>query len=78
MGLVPGKGRWPPRFKGAACVVKVVCSGCFHTAGESLGLPLQNILVDVATETLKLADFGLARTYSLPLRQYTHEVVTLW
>ncbi len=38
----------------------------------------QNILVDNRTETLKLADFGLARTYSLPLRQYTHEVVTLW
>ncbi|KAJ1630692.1 Cdc2 cyclin-dependent kinase [Pavlovales sp. CCMP2436] len=28
--------------------------------------------------TLKLADFGLARIFSLPLRAYTHEVVTLW
>lgn len=27
---------------------------------------------------VKLADFGLARTYSVPLRAYTHEVVTLW
>ena len=27
---------------------------------------------------LKLADFGLARTYAVPLRPYTHEVVTLW
>jgi len=25
-----------------------------------------------------LADFGLARTYSLPVKTYTHEVVTLW
>lgn len=28
--------------------------------------------------TLKLADFGLARVFNLPLRAYTHEVVTLW
>jgi len=27
---------------------------------------------------LKLADFGLSRTFSVPIRQYTHEVVTLW
>ena len=27
---------------------------------------------------LKLADFGLARAFSMPARNYTHEVVTLW
>lgn len=27
---------------------------------------------------LKLADFGLARTFALPLRPYTHEIITLW
>ena len=27
---------------------------------------------------LKVADFGLARTFDLPLCTYTHEVVTLW
>ncbi|KAJ1341100.1 hypothetical protein BSLG_004302 [Batrachochytrium salamandrivorans] len=27
---------------------------------------------------LKLADFGLARAFGIPLRTYTHEVVTLW
>ena len=27
---------------------------------------------------LKLADFGLARAFGLPVRAYTHEVVTLW
>lgn len=33
----------------------------------------QNILVD-SHGVLKLADFGLARTFALPLRAYTHEV----
>jgi serine/threonine protein kinase len=28
--------------------------------------------------SLKLADFGLARAFGVPLRPYTHEVVTLW
>ncbi len=27
---------------------------------------------------LKLADFGLARAFGIPVRNYTHEVVTLW
>jgi cyclin-dependent kinase 2 len=38
----------------------------------------QNILFDRTSGVLKLADFGLARTYAVPLRPYTHEVVTLW
>mmetsp|Transcript_20194 Transcript_20194/g.51535 ORF Transcript_20194/g.51535 Transcript_20194/m.51535 type:complete len:444 (+) Transcript_20194:64-1395(+) len=38
----------------------------------------QNVLVDVATTTLKLADFGLARSFTVPPRPYTPEVVTLW
>lgn len=37
----------------------------------------QNLLVD-RRGTLKLADFGLARAFTVPIRQYTHEVVTLW
>ena len=27
---------------------------------------------------MKIADFGLARTYSIPIRPYTHDIVTLW
>lgn len=38
----------------------------------------QNILVDSLCQTLKLADFGLARTCSLTPKQYSNEVVTLW
>ena len=28
--------------------------------------------------TLKIADFGLARAFQVPMHTYTHEVVTLW
>eukprot|EP01113_Clastostelium_recurvatum_P022403 TRINITY_DN2671_c0_g1_i2.p1 TRINITY_DN2671_c0_g1~~TRINITY_DN2671_c0_g1_i2.p1 ORF type:complete len:305 (+),score=71.09 TRINITY_DN2671_c0_g1_i2:177-1091(+) len=37
----------------------------------------QNILID-REGGLKLADFGLARAFTVPIRAYTHEVVTLW
>lgn len=37
----------------------------------------QNLLINVEGE-LKLADFGLARAFGIPVRSYTHEVVTLW
>jgi serine/threonine protein kinase len=37
----------------------------------------QNLLID-REGTLKIADLGLARAVTIPLRQYTHEVVTLW
>lgn len=36
----------------------------------------QNLLI--ANGQLKLADFGLSRGGVPPLRQYTHEVITLW
>merc|ERR1719324_136286 len=38
----------------------------------------QNVLIDCQSKILKLADFGLARAFQIPLRAYTHEVVTLW
>merc|ERR1719454_1235068 len=37
----------------------------------------QNLLIDNRLR-LKIADFGLARTYSIPVPKYTHEVVTVW
>jgi len=36
-----------------------------------------NLLID-NDGRLKIADFGLARTFSLPMPKYTHEVVTVW
>jgi cyclin-dependent kinase len=37
----------------------------------------QNLLVN-RDGVLKLADFGLARAFGIPVKNYTHEVVTLW
>jgi len=37
----------------------------------------QNILVD-GQDNLKIADFGMARAFNLPIPKYTHEVVTTW
>mmetsp|Transcript_21628 Transcript_21628/g.64752 ORF Transcript_21628/g.64752 Transcript_21628/m.64752 type:complete len:300 (+) Transcript_21628:143-1042(+) len=37
----------------------------------------QNLLINREGK-LKLADFGLARAFGIPVRSYTHEVVTLW
>jgi cyclin-dependent kinase len=37
----------------------------------------QNLLVS-KEGIIKIADFGLARGYGIPVKNYTHEVVTLW
>lgn len=37
----------------------------------------QNILIN-KDNSVKIADFGLARTFSIELRPYSQEVVTLW
>mmetsp|Transcript_46543 Transcript_46543/g.134740 ORF Transcript_46543/g.134740 Transcript_46543/m.134740 type:complete len:319 (-) Transcript_46543:67-1023(-) len=37
----------------------------------------QNLLIDQRLR-LKIADFGLARAYTVPVPKYTHEVVTVW
>lgn len=36
-----------------------------------------NLLINQRGE-LKIADFGLARAFGVPLRAYSHHVVTLW
>lgn len=38
----------------------------------------QNLLINKNKTELKLADFGLARSFGIPVRNKSHEVVTLW
>ena len=37
----------------------------------------QNLLVD-RSGVLKIADFGLARAFGIPIKTLTHEIETLW
>jgi len=38
----------------------------------------QNLLINLDNLELKIADFGLARAFTVPSRSYSSEVVTLW
>ena len=57
-----------------------LCRGiaaCHRAKALHRDLKPQNLLISREGE-LKLADFGLARSFGIPVRAYTHEVVTLW
>lgn len=51
---------------------------CHANAVMHRDLKPQNLLIDEANDIIKLADFGLGRVFTLPVSNYTHEVVTLW
>ncbi|KAI4324563.1 hypothetical protein MLD38_030041 [Melastoma candidum] len=58
-----------------------LCKGVAHCHGHGVlhrDLKPQNLLVDKDKGVLKIADLGLGRAFTVPLKSYTHEIVTLW
>ncbi|KAK9983932.1 hypothetical protein SO802_033457 [Lithocarpus litseifolius] len=58
-----------------------LCKGVAHCHSHGVlhrDLKPQNLLVDKDRGILKIANLGLRCAFTVPLKSYTHEIVTLW
>ncbi|URE25589.1 splicing factor U2AF [Musa troglodytarum] len=56
----------------------VLYKGISVTPHRYRDLKPHNLLMDRKTMMLKIADLGLSRAFTIPLKKYTHEILTLW
>ncbi|GAA6062104.1 hypothetical protein JCM10212_002354 [Sporobolomyces blumeae] len=82
LGDVKGKGRAKRGLPNDVVhrFMAQLCLGLSHLHSRRIlhrDLKPQNLLID-REGNLKIADFGLARAFGVPLRTYTHEIITLW
>lgn len=76
-----GQARVPLPMKLIKSFMYQLCKGIAHCHRHGVmhrDLKPQNLLVDKERGLLKIADFGLGRAFTVPLKSYTHEIVTLW
>ena len=78
MATSAGEVLQPPVIKTLLFQLLAGVSFCHDRRVLHRDLKPQNLLINQETLELKLADFGLARAFGIPVRSYTHEVVTLW
>ena len=76
-GGAGGKGLEPEVMESFMYQLLRGLNHCHHHGVIHRDLKPQNLLINREGE-LKLADFGLARAYGIPVRNFTNEVVTLW
>ncbi|ONL98273.1 hypothetical protein ZEAMMB73_Zm00001d029230, partial [Zea mays] len=58
-----------------------LCKGVSFVHGRGVlhrDLKPHNLLMDRKTMALKIADLGLSRAITVPVKKYTHEILTLW
>jgi serine/threonine protein kinase len=77
MDSVRGKPLKPMLVKSYVYQMLLGIDFCHKRGVMHRDLKPQNLLIDKMGR-LKLADFGLARAFCIPVRAYTHEVITLW